>query len=352
MMSSSFCRTVLTALFCALPSAASSAPEADTALPHKIFILFSYPYGQWSEGIVSGLSGRLARTGTRFELKQAVYDSPAFSLRPEAEIKTETEKLLKAAKDYKPDFIVLCDDEGADVLAPEMKKLGIPLLFAGINKDEKDVHWLEKGTELTGVFERYPVEPSLKLLANLTKGRVKNISLLTSINPTSVIIERQLSTYFKVHKTRIALKKVYMTNKWDEWKAYIQAANRESDSLWMLVPWNVEDAAGQRLDLRVMGKWMSENIRIPSISIVDVNLQLGAMASISMTPQIMGEELGDIIHLSVTEHRPLSKIPYRYPSKHEILINKKQADRLGVKIPIGMLEYAKVIKVEGLESDQ
>lgn len=340
------------AMLCSLAPAALYAAGPDSRSQQKISIVFSYPPGQWSEGIVSGLSGRLARSGMRFELRQAVYDSPYYSQRAEAEIKAEVARLLKVVGDYKPDFIVLCDDEGADALAPEMKKLGIPLLFAGINKEEKDVLWLEKGAELTGVFERYPVEASLKLLANLTKGRVKNISLLTSVNPTSVIIEKQLTGYFKAHKTRIALKKVYMTNKWDEWKGFIQAANKESDSLWMLVPWNVEDAAEHRLDLRVMGKWMSENIRIPSISIVDVNLQLGAMASISMTPQIMGEELGDIIHLSVTEHRPLSSIPYRYPSKHEIIINKKQADRLGVKIPIGMLEYAKVIKEEGLESDQ
>lgn len=351
-MKRSFFLAALAAMFCALPASVFSATKTDNQRPQKIFIVFSYPPGQWSEGILSGLSGRLGRIGIRFELKQAVYDSPYFSQRPVEETKAEVVKLVKEAVDYKPDFIVLCDDEGADALAPEMKKTGIPLLFAGINKEEKNLPWLEKGAELTGVFERYPVEASLKLLTNLTKGRVKNISLLTSVNPTSVIIEKQLSRYFKANKTHITLKKIYMTNKWDEWKSFIQAANRESDSLWMLVPWNVEDAAGQRLDLRVMGKWMSENIRIPSISIVDVNLQLGAMASISMTPQIMGEELGDIIRLSVAERRPLSKIPYRYPSKHEIIINKKQADRLGVKIPIGMLEYARVIKEEGLDSDQ
>jgi len=342
----------LTAILCSLSPVGLSAPASEAQPKQKIFIVFSYPLGQWSEGIVSGLSGQLSKSGMRFDLKQAVYDSPYYSRRATEEVKAEVERLVKEAGEYKPGFIVLCDDEGADALAQEMKKLGTPLLFAGINKEEKDVLWLEKGAELTGVFERYPVEPSLKLLANLTKGQVKTISLLTSVNPTSVIIEKQLSGYFRTHKTDIALKKVYMTNKWDEWKAFIQAANKESGSLWMLVPWNVEDSAGQRLDLRVMGKWMSVNIRIPSISIVDVNLQLGAMASISMTPQIMGEELGDIIHLSVTERCPLSRIPYRYPSKHEIIINKKQADRLGVKIPIEMLEYAKVIKEEGLDSDQ
>ena len=232
--------------FFALPSAAFSATEANTTRRENIH-LFSYPTanGPTETSAFRGVSAGQARFSDRRSV-------PAFHV--EAEIKAEAAKLVEAARDYKPDFLVLCDDEGADVLAPEMKRLGIPLLFAGINKDEKDVAWLEKGAELTGVFERYPVEPSLKLLTNLTTGRVKNISLLTSVNPTSVIIEKQLSGYFKTHKTRIALKQVYMTNKWEEWKAAIQAANKESDSLWMLVPWNVEDAAGQRLDLRVMGK--------------------------------------------------------------------------------------------------
>jgi len=339
-------------LACALATALPGPVLATEAPQQKLFIVFSYPPGQWSDGILAGLSNRLARSGLRYVLKQDIYDSPRFSLLSSTETAAEADRIVKAAAAYKPNFVILCDDEGADALAPGMKKLGIPLLFAGINKNENNVAWLEKEANLTGVFERYPVEPSLKLLSNLSGGKVKNISLLTSINPTSTIIEKQLSDYFRTHKTRIALKKVYLTNKWSNWQRAILEINNEGDSLWLLVPWNVEDEKGARMDLRVMGKWMSGNIRVPSISIVDVNLQLGAMASISMTPEIMGEELGDIIHLSVSEHRPLSRIPYRYPSKHEIIINKKQADRLGVKVPIGLLEYAKIIKQEGLDSDQ
>ncbi|HNT97307.1 MAG TPA: ABC transporter substrate binding protein [Elusimicrobiales bacterium] len=339
-------------LACALSVTLLSQARAAEAPQQKLFIVFSYPAGQWSEGILTGLSTRLARSGIRYTLKHDIYDSPRFSPATSTEAVAEAVRIVKAAAEYRPDFVILCDDEGADALAPGMKKLGIPLLFAGINKDEKDVAWLEKGINLTGVFERYPIEPSLKLLSNLSGGKVKTISLLTSINPTSVIIEKQFSDYFRAHKTRVALKKSHATNKWSDWQRAILDINSEGEALWLLVPWNVEDAEGERMDLRVMGKWMSANIRVPSISIVDVNLQLGAMASISMTPEIMGEELGNIIHLSVSEHRPLSNIPYRYPSKHEIIINKKQTDRLGVKVPIELLEYAKIIKQEGLDSDQ
>ncbi|MBI4670032.1 MAG: hypothetical protein HY747_12785 [Elusimicrobia bacterium] len=331
---------------------AYAAPIAAGTKSQRLFVVFSYPPGQWSEGIVSGLSQQLQKTGVPFELKQYAYDSPYYAQRTQTERDAEAEKISAKVREYQPDFLIVCDDEGADALMPQLKTLKIPLLFVGINKDEADVRWLDHSIEMTGVFERYPAQASLKLLSNLTRGKVKNISLITSFNPTSETIVQQLREHFKTHKTKIALHKVYMSNKWDDWKRAIKAASGEDDSLWMLVPWNVEDNRGDRMDLRVMGRWLSENIEIPSISIVDVNLQMGAMASISMTPQIMGAELADIIHTAILEHKALSKIPYRYPSKYEIIINKKQADRLEIKIPIEMLEYARVIKEEGLLSDQ
>ena len=346
------CAVIAVSMFGWLSLPARAAPQHAGVRQQKLFVIFSYPLGQWSEGIVSGLTQQLQRMEVPFELKQYVYDSPFFMQKPENERAAEAERIVRKAQDYHPDFIVVSDDEAADALMPRLKALNIPLLFIGINKDERDIAWLERGRKLTGVFERYPAQASLKLLSNLSMGKVRNISLITSVNPTAEIITRQLREYFQSHKTKIALRKVYTTNKWDEWKRAIKAANTESDSLWMLVPWNVEDYRGERMDLRVMGKWLSENIKIPSISIVDVNLQLGAMASISMTPRIMGEELADIVRMAVMEHKPLSAIPYRYPSKYEIIINKKQADRLGIKIPIELLEYAQVVREEDLHSDQ
>ena len=331
---------------------AHAAPDHGVSKPQKLFIIFSYPLGQWSEGIVAGLSQQLQKVGIPFDLKQYAYDSPYYARRTEVERTAEAGRISAKARDYRPDFIIVCDDEAADVLMPKLKALKVPLLFVGINKDEAEIPWIERGIAMTGVFERYPAQASLKLLSNLTGGKVKNISLITSLNPTSDIITRQLREYFKTHKTQIALQKVYATNKWDDWKRAIKASNTDADSLWMLVPWNVEDARGERMDRRMMGRWLSENIRIPSISIVDVNLHLGVMASISMTPQIMGGELADIIRTATLGGKLLSQIPYRYPSKYEIIINKKQADRLGIKIPIEMLEYAQVIKEEGLRTDQ
>src|SRR3989339_2055421 len=142
------------------------AAEPNNVRQQKFFVIFSYPLGQWSEGIVTGLSRYLQKTSVPFELKQYVYDSPLYAEKPAEEIKAEVEKILKLAHDYKPDFIIVCDDEGADLLIPALKTQKTPLLFAGINKEKQDLPWLAGDAELTGVFERYPIEVSLKLLTN------------------------------------------------------------------------------------------------------------------------------------------------------------------------------------------
>jgi len=172
---SSLSLVVCIAIITSVSAIALSLPGSEGQRQQKIFIAFSYPLGQWSDGIISGLTERLSRASIQFDIKQTIFDSPRLALLPEAETKNEIERLVKSASNYKPDFIILCDDEGADLLAPHMKKLGIPLLFAGINKEEKDIPWLEKGAEMTGVFERYPISPSLKLLFNLTKGKAQRL---------------------------------------------------------------------------------------------------------------------------------------------------------------------------------
>jgi ABC-type uncharacterized transport system substrate-binding protein len=77
---------------------------------------------------------------------------------------------------------------------------------------------------------------------------------------------------------------------------------------------------------------------------------MGVMASISVTPQILGDEVANIIGTNINNGVPINKIPYQYPDRCEIIINKAQADKLKIKIPIDILEYAKIIKKPELKT--
>jgi ABC-type uncharacterized transport system substrate-binding protein len=323
----------------------------DATQTKRIFIIFSYPIGQWTDGITEGLTNGLKNRNIKHKIRPYVYHYDFFENKPKAEIDVEINKIVATVKGVNPDYIVVCDDEAADALITKLYPLNIPIIFTGVNKEKKSLVYLKGEREkITGVFESYPIKKSLKLLADLTKNKVKNISIITSQNKSSRIIVNDFKNYFSKNTTKIKLDKIYELSKWSEWKETIPKINKESGALWMLVPWSVRDDDGNEMDLRIMGEWLAKNITIPSISIVDISLHMGVMASISVTPQILGDEVANIIGTNINNGVPINKIPYQYPDRCEIIINKAQADKLKIKIPIDILEYAKIIKKPELKT--
>lgn len=348
------CLSVLLLLFF-LPATLSAKKDGELekgAREKRVFVIFSYPTGQWNNGIQEGLTNGLIERDIKHDIGSYVYHYEFFKGKSRGAVDKEIDVILGKLRVYKPDFIVVSDDEAAEKVVPRLYALNIPVIFTGINKAVKDLSWLQKGNKITGILERYPIEKSLKLLSDLTRGKTKKISILTSKNDSSLIILEQFKKYFAENKPDIKLDRVYALSDWAEWKKSVLEMNKKTDALWMLVPWSVKDEDGDEVDLRIMGKWLAEHIKIPSISIVDISLHLGVMASISVTPQILGEEVAEIIDILINEKISIEKVPIKTPDKCEIIINKKQADALGIKIPIGILEYSKILKKADLKTNR
>ena len=72
---------------------------------------------------------------------------------------------------------------------------------------------------------------------------------------------------------------------------------------------------------------MIANISVPSLSIVDVSLHLGVMASISVTPEALGEAAGQVIAANAEDRTEILRIPTRVLDRGEMMINVQQTDR-------------------------
>lgn len=316
----------------------------------KVFAIYSYPAGHWMNGIHSGMTSELQRLGITIDYRFSVYDYFNI-LQEKTDVQAKQKNIdliLTQINEFKPAYIVVVDDEAADVMIPLLKPLGIPIIFTAINNDEKEISWLKSekspSIQMTGVFERYPINQTVKLLNILYKKRIKKISVITSESDTSKIIIPQFEKYFKGDNNPLLLQKMLVSSSWDLWKSEVLKINKNSDALWLLVPWNVvSDQNAKEIDLKEMGTWLKKHVTIPMVSVVDVGLKMGALASVSITPDILGQEVAKIIstHLKGT---PIGKIPFQYPEKSEMLINKVQCDLLNIEIPIEILEYATIVK--------
>lgn len=98
----------------------------------RIFVLFSWPEGIWSDGILKGVTDNLNNNGLKFTIMKSVYDYSYYGNKKGEENLKEISRLIKLMQNYKADFIVICDDEGADAFIPKIYNLNVPIIFAGM----------------------------------------------------------------------------------------------------------------------------------------------------------------------------------------------------------------------------
>ena len=104
----------------------------------------------------------------------------------------------------------------------------------------------------------------------------------------------------------------------------------------------MQNAAGERVPPQEIGALIAQESQVPSLSIIDIGLYRGAMAAISVQPEGLGWALGAMIPPALV---PGTNLPApQVFDQGQIMININQTNRIGVKVPIEILEYAKVIK--------
>ena len=68
------------------------------------------------------------------------------------------------------------------------------------------------------------------------------------------------------------------------------------------------------------------------------------LASISVTPEALGEAAGKVIAANAVDGTEILRIPTTVLDRGEMMINVQQTDQIGIVVPIEILEYASVIK--------
>lgn len=316
----------------------------------RIYILDSYLAGSWVNGIQSGIKEYLADRKIPYILRTASQDGFNKTNLGDSVIQyNDLTNLSKKIRNFKPDYIVLADDEAMNQVLPKLYQLKIPIIFTGINSELNEIPGLNKNRSLiTGVLEREKPQHSYKLLVNLSKKPIKRITVISSQDPTSQILVEKYKQFFADKKYSFLDVEINKIKSWENWKKKVLEANSKSDALWILSPWDVTDERHHELDIRVMGKWLSENIKIPSVSGLPIGLNMGTTFCIAVSPEPLGREAGKLIATNFIDEKPLKEIEVVEYSKGSLMINKFQTDKFDISIPPEILEYAEVVKKPNL----
>jgi ABC-type uncharacterized transport system substrate-binding protein len=323
--------SIILFLFLSIPCSAVDAKN--------ILVIFSYLPSSWNSNGMLGIKNAFSKSAIEVNLIEYVYDN--INVRQESKQKAKIAELKRIIKEKNIHGVIIFDDEAADDLYTSISKLGLPISITGVNKEKSEINWIDNSLKSAIVYERYPFEKSLELLKRIDKN-VEEITILTSANESSKRIVSQITNKFKQNKDQYAgikLKKTIISSEWNDWKEIIKKSQSKKDSFWVLVPWDVNEN-GKEIDLRKMGQYFQENSKIPIIGIVDINVQMGFLASFSVHSEDLGYQAANNLIKLFNDGK--AQLIEETVKKVRFVINRERMNTLGLKVPLEILDMATI----------
>jgi ABC-type uncharacterized transport system substrate-binding protein len=252
----------------------------------------------------------------------------------------------KAAMDilngYKPDVVITMDDNAQEYFGKLFvtMKDAPPLVFGGIDPISAKEKYGYPTNKITGVLEVPNISEGIELLQKITP-KAKNIVMMTDQS----ISGNQFFSYAKTikdHPGNIIA--------WEQPKTFADFKNvfakhkNKADAYAIYVMRNVQKSSSDPtpVDEFALMKWVSENVKKPTLGLFDVAAEAGLLCALSVSMKEQGIVAGKIAKEILKGTAP-SKIPIAPSDRSRIQLNLKTAAKLGIEVDYNVIRNAEVL---------
>jgi hypothetical protein len=345
----------LVLLFLVFSSASASAAAAHAK--KRIFIVSSYHKAYiWSQSTQKGVNAAMLKLGYLENEAQArkleetdFVETPRVVVKKEwmdtkrrdsrAEMANSTARIIRVLRDFKPDLVLLGDDNAAKHIGGQLLDSKTPVVFWGINGlplkyglvDSMDA----PGRNVTGVWQSGYHKESLDLLKRLVP-KAKTFGILAcdseSTRPNIKMIEqldrRGVLPFKLVDKV--------VTNSYEDFQAGALALARKVDVLFVLNHDTLRDRSGRHVDMLTAGRWYLNNIKIPEASHEDQFVLEGMLLTANDSGYNQGFVAFEMAYGILEQGLNPARMAVRTPERGPYLVNRNRARALGIRLDESM----------------
>ena len=298
----------------------------------KVLIIFSYhPEYAWQAEETKGLEEVLANKRVRIE--QLYLDTKRNT---STEWKNKVaEQAAQKIDEYKPDVVIVFDDNACELVAKRYVGESIPFVFAGMNAEPEDYGF--PANNITGVIERHHIAATIELLRRLEPD-VNEIAIITDTSNTSqgFIADLQNTTL------PVSISDIYVTDDFDDWKAKIKELQHKVDAIGLFQYHTIKERDDeQSLPPEEVLSWTLQNSALPDFAFFDFTIQDGALCGVTVSGYEQGKAAAQIAVRILKGEKP-GDIPIQCPQKGTVIINETRAKSLDIQVPADVLRDAQV----------
>ncbi len=309
------------------PTPALQEPQFPIAAKGKkaLYINAYHPGYLWSDVEQKAAEAVLKKAGVEYQI---FYMDTKQKNTPE-QIKASAENARKTIVEYKPDVVILQDDNPVKhVFLPWYRNTDLPFVFCGVNWDCGRYDLPCKN--VTGILEVSLIPQILDTVRPLTKGT--RIALLGNDNETDRMEGAMISKRFGLQWSQERYVKTF-----DEWKAAYTELQTTADILFWygsagIKDWNDDQAKA----------FVEENTRI-----VTCSSQYYMAPFVLVGHMKLGEEQGDwaaTTAVQILAGKSPMHIPVAQNKNARITLNMRLAKQLNVVFPVSLIEQAELIR--------
>lgn len=291
--------------------------------PKRVIMVFSYhPEYSWveeeNEGVMEVFKDH------NIEFKRFYMDTKR---KTSAAWKQKmADSAMQAIQKFKPDVIMLFDDNACEYVGKQFINKETPVVFCGMNADPSVYGFPAKN--ITGEIERFPFIEMISFLKELSP-KVKKVAFISDDSPTGVGIEKQLDNI----ELPVETIEIIASNDFETWKSKIGEWQETTDAIGIITYHTIIDTTtGQSMDPDVVLDWIISNSNIPEFSSFDFAVKQGALCGVYISGNIHGKVAAETV-IEILNGKSPGDIPVKQPKEGIKLLNKKRAEQLGLNIP-------------------
>lgn len=336
----------------ALPRpAAGQTTAADRR--RRVFVVCSYDRSYiWSQQTQRGVNAALQKFGYvsqaeepdvldardefengRIVLRKAWMDTKRRDGR--ADIARATARIVAEIRAFKPDLLLLGDDNAANFIGNQFVDTDLPIVFWGINGLPLKYGLIQRmdapGRNVTGVWQSGYHKESLDLLKKIVPS-AQTFAILAcgsvSTRPNVKLIEEMSAR--GALPLRLVDKAV--TNSFEQWKEKALDFASRVDAIYMLNHDTLRDRDGNHVGYLTAGRWYLENVRIPEASHEDQFVLEGMLLTANDSGFNQGHLAFEMAHKILSRGLSPARMAVRTPERGPYMVNRQRARALGVDL--------------------
>ncbi len=243
------------------------------------------------------------------------------------------------AKSFKPDIILLGDDEAVEYVGTKFLDSAIPVVFWGVNITPVKYGLVDSltrpGHNVTGVYQAGHYVESLKLLKAMAP-HVKTFAMLSIESAAGRSHCKTIDYLNRKGALPLRLVTTIATNDFELWKAKILELQGKVDAFYLSHYSGMKDKNGVAVPAKEAARWYLENVKIPEAVGFRQCIADGMLCGVDDAGFDQGFQAVVIAHDILDKGARPETYPPVTPREGAAVVNVQRARMLGVSLPKGL----------------